>query len=233
MLGYVSLDGAGASDALLAEVAHRLMAGGWPLAGAVQHNPGAARDGRCHMAGTHLLDTADGSYNVSYVKKHLPDIPVRLVTLLHRDQGLMVARGNPKGVKGIEDLQKEVIRVINRQAGSGPRILLDYQLSTVGMDPARIAGYESEEYTHMSVAVAVLGGVADVGLGIHAAARALGLDFIPMVTERYDLAIPREYLDTEPIRRLLDVIRNDAFKIRVEALGGYHMEETGRELDIS
>ncbi len=192
----------------------------------------AIKNRGCHIAGTHLLDTADGSYNISYVKKHLPGIPIRLVTLLQRDQGLMVGRGNPKDVKGIDDLQREDIRFINRQSGSGTRILLDYKLSKIGMDPARIAGYESEEYTHMSVAVAVLGGIADVGLGIHDAARALGLDFIPMVTERYDLAIPQAYLDTEPIRRLLDVVRSDAFKTRVEALGGYHMEETGRMVDI-
>ncbi len=193
----------------------------------------AIKNGGCHLAGTHLLDTADGSYNVSYVKKHLPDIPVCLVTLMHRDQGLMVARGNPKRVKGVEDLGRDDIRFINRQAGSGTRILLDYKLAAVGMDPARIAGYESEEYTHMSVAVAVLGGVADVGLGIFAAARALDLDFIPMVTERYDLAIPLQYMDTDPIRHLLDVIESATFKNRVAELGGYHMEETGRRIVVN
>jgi putative molybdopterin biosynthesis protein len=145
----------------------------------------------------------------------------------------MVARGNPKGVKGIEDLQRKDIRFINRQPGSGTRILLDYKLSAVGMDPECISGYETEEYTHMSVAVAVLGGVADVGLGIHAAAKALDLDFIPMVTERYDLAIPLSYLDTGPVQKLLDVIQSDAFKSRVKRLGGYHMEKTGSMVDIS
>jgi len=100
------------------------------------------------------------------------------------------------------------------------------------MDPARIAGYENEEYTHMSVAVAVLGRVADVGLGIHAAARALDLDFIPVVTERYDLVIPEEYMDTLPIKRLLEIIQSREFKVRVEALGGYHMEETGNMIVI-
>jgi len=192
----------------------------------------AIKNRGCHIAGTHLLDTEDGSYNVSYIKKYLPDLPICLVTLLHRDQGLIVARGNPKGVKDVGDLEREDIRFINRQAGSGTRILLDYKLSEVGINPERIAGYESEEYTHMSVAVAVLSGVVDVGLGIHAAARALDLDFIPMVTERYDLAIPLAYMEAEPIQQLLDVVRSDGFKKRVKAMGGYHMEETGNMVEV-
>ena len=152
---------------------------------------------------------------------------VCLVTLLFRDQGLIVARGNPKQIKSVEDLGRKEVRFVNRQAGSGTRILLDYKLSAAGMDPTRISGYENEEYTHMSVAVAVLGQVADVGLGIHAAARALDLDFIPVVTERYDLVIPEEHMESPPIQRLLEIIQSRNFMLRVEALGGYHMEETG------
>jgi putative molybdopterin biosynthesis protein len=192
----------------------------------------AIKNRGCHLAGAHLLDTSDGSYNISYVKKYLPETKIRLVTLLFRDQGLIVAKGNPKTINSIEDLGREDIRFVNRQAGSGTRILLDYKLSAAGMDPAHIAGYENEEYTHMSVAVAVLGRVADVGLGIHAAARALDLDFIPVVTERYDLVIPEEHMDMLPIRELLETIQSKEFKVRVEALGGYHMEETGNMIVI-
>ncbi len=190
----------------------------------------AIKRGVCHMAGMHLLDEQDGSYNVSYIKKHLAKIPVRLVHLVMRDQGLMVPAGNPNGIRGIEDLARDDLRFINRQAGSGTRILLDYRLRKLGLAPDRIAGYSNDEFTHMAVAVAVLSKAADVGLGIFAAARALGLDFIPVVTEQYDLAIPEAYFDTPAIQALLDVIASAAFKKRVVALGGYHTERTGEVL---
>ena len=193
----------------------------------------AIRKGVCHIAGTHLLDTEDGSYNVSYLKKYLPETDVRLVHLVRRDQGLIVPRGNPKGITGIEDLIRDDVSMINRQGGSGTRILLDYRLSALGLDPAAIAGYTNEEYTHMSVAVAVLSGAADVGLGIYAAANALDLDFIPVVTEQYDLAIPAEFMDHGNIRVLLDTIRSEAFKRRVSELGGYHTDATGEEIPIA
>lgn len=181
----------------------------------------------CHLAGIHLLDEKDGSYNLSYIRKHLPDTPVGLVHLVMRDQGLILPRGNPKGIKGIEDLAREDIRLINRQGGSGTRILLDYKLKQLGMSPDQIAGYEHEEFTHMAVAVAVLSGAADVGLGIYAAAKALDLEFIPVVTEQYDLAIVRSYMETPAIEAMLRVVASRRFKSRVTALGGYHVERTG------
>ncbi len=187
----------------------------------------AIKRGVCHLAGSHLLDTKDGSYNVSYLKKYLPDIRVRLVNLVLRDQGLIILPGNPKGIKGIEDLGRDDIAFINRQGGSGTRILLDYRLNQSGIDPERIRGYENEEFTHMSVAVAVLSGTVDVGLGIYAAAKALNLDFIPVVTEEYDLVIPEEYFESEKIQILLEIINTGEFKKSVEALGGYHTERTG------
>ena len=187
----------------------------------------AIKKGVCHLAGSHLLDTEDGTYNISYIKKHLPDVRVRLVNLVFRDQGLIVARGNPKGIQGIEDLAREDITFINRQAGSGTRVLLDYNLQQLGIDSAGISGYETEEFTHMSVAVAVLGGTADAGLGIYAAAKALKLDFIPVVTEQYDLVIPQIYFESPNIKVLLETINTQAFKTRVEALGGYSTAITG------
>lgn len=188
----------------------------------------AIKRGVCHLAGSHLLDVQDGSYNLSYIRRYLEGIPVKLVHLVMRDQGLMILGGNPKKIDDIADLVREDVRFINRQGGSGTRILLDYQLNKLGIDPANINGYETEEYTHMSVAAAVISGAADVGLGINAAARALGLDFIPVVTEQYDLVIPEPYFETEKIQILLETIQSDDFKKRVEALGGYSTQNTGR-----
>jgi len=187
----------------------------------------ALKKGVCHLAGSHLLDTEDGSYNISYIRRYLPNTRVCLVNLVFRDQGLIIAKGNPKNIKGIEDITREDIAFINRQAGSGTRILLDYRLSQLGTDSGKIKGYENEEFTHMSVAVAVLSGTADAGLGIHAAAKALSLDFIPVVTEQYDLVIPEKYFESENIQTLLQVINSQEFKTRVAALGGYSTEKTG------
>ncbi len=187
----------------------------------------AIKKGVCHLAGSHLLDTEDGSYNVSYVQKYLPGIDVKIVNLVYRDQGLIVRRGNPKGIKGIEDLARRDISIINRQAGSGTRILLDYRLSQIGINPAEIIGYQHEEFTHMAVAVAVLSGTVDTGLGIFAAAKALDLDFIPVVTEQYDLIIPLAHFETENIQLMLETINTREFKRCVEQLGGYSTEKTG------
>jgi putative molybdopterin biosynthesis protein len=187
----------------------------------------AVKRGGCHLAGAHLLDTSDGSYNRSYVERFLPDTPVRLVNLVLRDQGLIIPRGNPKGIKGIEDLAREEVSFINRQGGSGTRILLDYRLAQLGLDADRIKGYQNEEFTHMAVAAAILSGAADAGLGINAAARALNLDFIPVVTEQYDLVIPAEIFETEMIQTILETISSKAFQERVVALGGYSTEHTG------
>ncbi|MGA6925187.1 MAG: molybdopterin biosynthesis protein, partial [Desulfosarcina sp.] len=187
----------------------------------------AVKRGVCHLAGAHLLDTETGAYNVSYIARFLPEAPVRLVNLVLRDQGLIVPKGNPKEIKSIEDLGRNDIVFINRQGGSGTRILLDYQLDQIGLSPEGIQGYTNEEYTHMNVAVAVLGGTADAGLGIQAAATALGLDFIPVVTEQYDLVIPLAHFESNNIQILLKTIDSAVFKRRVESLGGYSTVKTG------
>jgi len=187
----------------------------------------AVKRGVCHLAGAHLLDTQTGEYNRSYIQRYLPDTPVKRINLVMRDQGLIIPKGNPKGIKGIKDLGREGIVFINRQGGSGTRILLDYRLGQIGLSPEKIGGYSNEEFTHMNVAVAVLGGAADAGLGIYAAAKALGLDFIPVVTEQYDLIIPEAHFENDNIQVLLDTIVTDDFKRRVEALGGYSTEKTG------
>jgi len=187
----------------------------------------ALRRREAHMAGTHLLDEETGEYNIPYVKKYLQGVDVFLVTLVHRQQGFMVAPGNPKGIRDVEDLTRPDIEFVNRQKGSGTRVLLDYVLKEKGIDPAAVRSYEREEYTHTQVAAAVKSGAADAGLGVLSAARALGLDFIPWQEERYDLCIPLEYKDHPGVAAVLDVIRSPEFKRRVESLGGYSTRETG------
>jgi molybdenum cofactor synthesis domain-containing protein len=188
----------------------------------------ALEKGIAHFAGSHLLDIQTGDYNFSYLPRYLKNTPVTLVTLVHRWQGLMIAQGNPKSIQGMADLTRSDIALINRQAGSGTRILLDYELQKAGINPTGIMGYKSEEYTHMSVAMAVTAGRADVGLGIMAAAQALNLEFIPVARERYDLVIPTDLLNDERIVFLLDIIRSPQFIKQILALGGYEAEETGK-----
>jgi putative molybdopterin biosynthesis protein len=188
----------------------------------------ALRKGNAHLAGSHLLDTDTGEYNISYIIRYLPDVEVYLVNLVHREQGLIVAPGNPKSIKGLEDLSQDGVSFVNRQAGSGTRILLDWRLTQLGLDPARITGYQREEYTHMAVAVDVLAGTADVGVGIRAAAQALALDFIPVATERYDLLIPAVHYDNPLVQSFLQVIATQEFRDQVLAMGGYDVRDTGR-----
>ncbi|MBI5845430.1 MAG: molybdopterin biosynthesis protein [Deltaproteobacteria bacterium] len=187
----------------------------------------AVKNGGCHVAGTHLLDPVDGSYNYAYIKKILAGIPVHLVHLVGRDQGLIVAKGNPLGIQSVKDLAREGVRFINRQAGSGTRVLLDYRLEKEGVDPSEIYGYPVEESTHMAVAAAVSSGEVDCGMGIFSAAKALNCDFVPVITEQYDLVIPAAFWETEKIAAMMDVIRDPGFKKRVTELGGYHTERTG------
>jgi putative molybdopterin biosynthesis protein len=188
----------------------------------------ALRDRRSHLGGTHLLDPETGDYNVSWVERYLPETPVRLVTLAHREQGLLVRPGNPKNLRGLTDLTRDDVAFVNRQAGSGTRVLLDDHLQRHGIDPKHVRGYEIEEYTHMAAAVQVAAGRADAGLGILAAAKALGLDFVPVATERYDLCIAEAFLDDPRVTALLDILEQADFREAVRALGGYHVEEMGR-----
>ncbi|MDA8234238.1 MAG: molybdopterin biosynthesis protein [Clostridia bacterium] len=187
----------------------------------------ALRRGEAHLAGIHLLDEATGEYNVPYLNRMLGNRPVVLVNLVLREQGLLVPKGNPKGIGGITDLVGKGIKYINRQRGAGTRLLLDYQLGQLGLSQEEIEGYDREEFTHMAVAAAVASGSADTGLGIYAAAQALGLDFIPVAQERYDLAIPGEFWDTPHIRDVLAILADDDFKQEVLALGGYDVSRMG------
>ena len=188
----------------------------------------ALRRREAHLAGCHLLDEETGEYNVPYIRRVLPGEEVVFVHLVYRQQGLMVRKGNPKGIHTLEDLLRDDVSFINRQRGSGTRVLLDYEMKRRGLDPDGINGYEREEFTHTAVAAAVDSARADVGLGILAAARALKLDFVPLLKERYDLAIPRRFFEAPLLEPLLETIRSDAFKTQVDALGGYDTSETGK-----
>jgi putative molybdopterin biosynthesis protein len=188
----------------------------------------ALKKGTSHMAGSHLLDVETGEYNIPYVKRYLKGVKVSIFHLVLREQGLIVPKGNPKSIRSIRDLGRKDISFVNRQAGSGTRVLLDYQLRLEGMAPDAIHGYEHEEFTHMAVAVDVLSGVADCGVGIYAAAKALGLDFVPMVEEQYDLIIPSRMLDLRGVQSILQTIESVHFRERVRALGGYDPSKSGQ-----
>ncbi len=190
----------------------------------------AIKNGICHMAGLHLLDPETGKYNFPYLRHYLKGIAVRVIHLVYREQGLIVQRGNPKRIKGLKDLLRKDIAFINRQKGSGTRILLDHTLKTLLLEPSQIQGYEKEEYTHMAVASTVASGIADAGLGILPAARAMDLDFIPIAKERYDLVIPSIHFEDEKIQRVIETIRSNEFKKMVSQMGGYDVSRTGEEL---
>ncbi len=187
----------------------------------------AIRRGQTHLAGSHLLDVDSGEYNFSYIERYLKGTPLRLVQLAMRQQGLLIRPGNPKNIRGIEDLLRPEVTFINRQAGAGTRILLDYCLQQSGLSRDGIRGYDQEEFTHMAVAVNVLSGRADAGMAIYASARALHLDFIPIAEERYDLVIPEASWDDPKIRLLLDIIVSASCRHTVNALGGYDVSASG------
>jgi putative molybdopterin biosynthesis protein len=188
----------------------------------------ALRRGEAHMAGSHLLDPNDGSYNISYIRQYMPNIPVKVVALVGRDQGLIVKQGNPKGVKSLEDLSRREVQFVNRQRGAGTRVLLDYHLNLKGMSAESISGYTQEEYTHLGVAAAVASGRADCGLGIAAAAQALDLDFVPLFQERYDLVIPKGFAESELLAPLFDLLTDPVFRNSVSKLTGYDVNVMGR-----
>jgi putative molybdopterin biosynthesis protein len=188
----------------------------------------ALKRGEAHLAGTHLLDEATGEYNVSYVRQHLTGVPAVLVNLSYREQGFIVAPGNPKRINTFNDLVRDDVRFVNRQRGAGTRVLLDFHLRRLGLAPEQVAGYQREEYTHLAVAAAVAGGTADVGLGIRAAATALGLDFVPVAEERYDLCVLKEYWEGKVGERLRAVLADPEFQAAVLTRGGYDLRDCGR-----
>jgi putative molybdopterin biosynthesis protein len=191
----------------------------------------ALKRGQAHLAGAHLLDPGSGEYNRAYVAEYLPGQEIALVTLVGRTQGLIVAQGNPKDITSFEDLARDDVRFVNRQRGSGTRLLLDYELDQRGVAPDFVAGYDREEYTHLATAAAVASEVADCGLGVLAAARALGLGFVPLADERYDLVIPQPHFSSPLLAPLLDLLHANRFKKAVAALPGYDVGSMGNVVE--
>jgi molybdate-binding protein/DNA-binding transcriptional regulator YhcF (GntR family) len=187
----------------------------------------AIQEGKADMAGIHLLDEETGEYNYPYVEKVLQNMEVAVVHLADRIQGLMVLKGNPNHILTLEDLKRPGVTFVNRQKGSGTRVWLDYKLRELGILPLTIKGYEREMDTHLAVALSILKGEADVGLGIQAAATSCGLDFIPATKERFDLVIPINNYRSQTFAPILRIVQSEEFKRVVKEMGGYDTSQTG------
>lgn len=187
----------------------------------------AVRRRETHVAGIHLLDEKDGTYNESYIRRYFPGGGVRLVECVGRTQGIMAAKDNPRQITGIESLASSGIRYVNRQKGSGTRILMDYLCAKHRLDTASIYGYEREEFTHTSVAAQIASGSADAGMGIYSAAKMYDLAFIPVCTEQYDLLIPDSAWETPLVQEMLALLRSGEFAGKLEELGGYTLRSPG------
>ena len=185
------------------------------------------------IAGAHLLDQDSGRFNVPFVKRLMPNETVILMNLVQRVQGLMLAPKNPKHILGIEDLTRPDITFVNRQSGSGTRILFDSRLLNLGMAPAKIRGYEHEEKTHTAVASLIGQRRADVGLGAQSAANAFGLDFIPLLKERYDLIALKEVFERPSLCKLQEAVCSDSFRHMLSSMPGYDVTDTGKTVTIS
>ena len=185
------------------------------------------RQGLCHISGLHLLDE-NGEYNTPYLRHFFPDREVELVTLAHRTQGMMVAPGNPHSLRGIEDLTRRGIRYVNRNAGSGTRIMLDRQLKQAGIRASSITGYQREVGTHTEAAALIEVGKADTAIGLEAAARMSGLDFLPMFEERYDLALLRDH--ERQLAPLLDYVQTADYRECARRLTGYNTAHSGEQI---
>jgi len=190
----------------------------------------ARKRGESHLGGCHLLDEDSGVYNIPYLARVLEGAPAKLVHLAMREQGLILPPGNPKGIRVLADLARPDVTFVNRQKGSGTRVLLDYELRKAGIEPGAVRGYEREEVTHLGVAVAVQGGSADAGLGVLSAARALGLEFVPLLREQYDLVIGAEFWDDAFLAPLREALDSAELRAEVEALGGYDTSRMGEVL---
>jgi putative molybdopterin biosynthesis protein len=188
----------------------------------------ALKNESCHIAASHLLDLETGEYNTSFIKKHFPELKIIILNLTHREQGLIVKKGNPLEIKTLSDLTNKEVSFVNRQEGSGTRVLVDYRLKENGIDPAAISGYDKIVHTHMEVALEVFGGSADAAVGIYATARLLGLDFIPLATERFDLIIPAAIFTSGTVKALREVLSSGEFKSNIARMGGYETHETGK-----
>jgi molybdate-binding protein/DNA-binding transcriptional regulator YhcF (GntR family) len=184
---------------------------------------------RTALAGCHLLDEETGEYNLPILRRIFPGQRLCVITVAERQQGLIVPPGNPRGLRSVADLAQPGVRIVNRQPGSGTRRLLDFHLRRLSIVPTSLAGYEQEATTHLAVAAAVAAGAADTGLGLLAAARSRGLDFIPVASERYDLVVLAEDRDRPALAALLDIVKSPTYHAIIAHLGGYDTTHAGDE----
>ncbi|NIM92285.1 MAG: molybdopterin biosynthesis protein [Anaerolineales bacterium] len=221
----------GSHDLTLDLIAQHLALRGARLASANLGSLGglfALQRKEAHLAGSHLLDPESGEYNLRYVEEYLSDLSLIILALVNREQGLILQSGNPNGIQKLEDLSHKPLSFVNRQRGSGTRLLLDYHLERLGIPTDEVQGYDQEEYTHLAVSAAVASGRADCGLGIRAAAAALNLDFIPLFNERYDLIIPLEHYTSPKLVPLLEVLEDPIFRSTVDSRPGYDASVMGK-----
>ena len=184
----------------------------------------------CHIAASHLLDVETGEYNVPAIKEHFSELNVRVLNLCYREQGLIVKHGNPMGIQNLGDLVNKRALFVNRQEGSGTRVLFDHRLKLNGIDPATVRGYDRIACTHMEVALDIFSGAADAGIGILAAARMLGLGFVPLAKERFDLIVAVQDLSAGPVKALRQVLASEKFRLEVSQMEGYDTRDTGKLL---
>ncbi len=188
----------------------------------------AVKRGEAHLCGTHLLDESSNQYNIPYVQKQFPKGGVILVECVYRQQGLMVAMGNPYGIRDLSDVARLKLDFVNRQKGAGTRILTDYIMKQQGIDIADLRGYQREEFTHTGVAAQIAGKTADAGMGIYSAAKIYGLDFVPVCEEQYDFLVSAESWDLPMVQKMIEVLSSASFRQRLQDLGGYRVENPGR-----
>ena len=192
----------------------------------------ALKNSHCHAAVLHMADDDKGEFNFGFVQRHWPQGKVIFVNLAIRQVGLVVPAGNPRGLKSIADIRGKKLRCVNRLAGSSTRLQFDALLRHAGLTPQDVSGYESEAESQLAVAAAVLTGKADCGPGVAAAASAMGLDFVPLGGERWDLVIPEAFLDDPRVISVQSLLQQTEFKKRIDALGGYETTLTGQKLEL-
>ena len=192
----------------------------------------AIRRGEAHAAGCHLLDTETGEYNTAFIKKYFPKGGVKLLRCVGRQQGLMLQKGNPLGIEKFADIARPGLRFVNRQKGSGTRILTDYLCKKEGLAPETIYGYDREELTHTSVAAQLASGSADAGMGIYSAAQLYDLDFLPVCIEEYDLIIPDHAWESPMVRQMAATLKSQAFREKILSMGGYTLDRPGEIIEI-
>lgn len=217
----------GSHDPMIDEIKDIMRKRGYPFTVSSSHVGSmgainAVKNNSAHLGGIHLLDTQSGEYNNSYVEKYLPEGSAELIKGVGRIQGLMVKKGNPLGIKGFPDIAR--CTYVNRQLGSGTRILCDYLINKYGMNKSKIEGYRNEEFTHTAVAALIASGNADCGLGIYSAAKMYDLDFIEVSTEQYDFLVNTSEKDNEALRAFFDILHSDELKERLTKMGGYSFE---------